>query len=149
MFCSSLRTCFCFLQPSRSAKGPPGHCSGLGSHHFILSVLHHNIPLHHTPDISDAVIWSRRSGTFEKLKFNPAAELRFYLGAPDRGAEHPSTPAELGARRACELRLSPPGAPCPSTERPGCDPAPQRLSPPEPFAVPNASRPTPPAGCCT
>lgn len=146
MFCSPLRTCFCFLQPSRSAKGPPGHCSGLGSHHFILSVLHHNIPLHHTPDISDAVIWSRRSGTFEKLKFNPAAELRFYLGAPDRGAEHPSTPAELGARRACELRLSPPGAPCPSTERPGCDPAPQRLSPPEPFAVPNASPPKPPRG---
>ena len=42
---------FLFLQPSRSAMGSPGDCSGLGSGYFTLSVflLYHNIPLHYTP----------------------------------------------------------------------------------------------------
>ena len=68
---------FLFLQPSRSAMGSPGHCSGLGSGYFTLSVflLYHNIPLHYNPVISDAFKWSRRSGAREKLTFNRAADL--------------------------------------------------------------------------
>ena len=48
---------FLFLPPSRSAVGSPGHCSGLGSGHFTLSafLLYHDIPLHYSPVISDAV----------------------------------------------------------------------------------------------